>query len=70
MEMDKLQNILTPTQRAKVRRKIFISLFNWLHAFVTNINFSLFINHLQFIVWVTNNQACMHLLNKLWRSVL
>ncbi|CAI5716459.1 unnamed protein product [Hyaloperonospora brassicae] len=40
MEMDKLQNILTPTQRAK------------------------------FIVWVTNNQACMHLLNKLWRSVL
>lgn len=40
LEMDKLQNILTPTQRAK------------------------------FIVWVTNNQACMHLLNKLWRSVL
>ncbi|KAG6950004.1 hypothetical protein JG688_00014373 [Phytophthora aleatoria] len=40
MEMDKLQNILSPTQRAK------------------------------FIVWVTNNQACMHLLNKLWRSVL
>ncbi|KAE9113022.1 hypothetical protein PF005_g11095 [Phytophthora fragariae] len=40
MEMEKLQNILTPTQRAK------------------------------FIVWVTNNQACMHLLNKLWRSVL
>ncbi|DAZ94299.1 TPA: hypothetical protein N0F65_012068 [Lagenidium giganteum] len=39
-EMDQLQNILTPTQRAK------------------------------FIVWVTNNQACMHLLNKLWRSVL
>lgn len=40
MEMEKLQNILTPTQRAK------------------------------FIVWVTNNQACMHLLNKLWRTVL
>ncbi|KAL8007427.1 putative cAMP response element binding (CREB) protein [Plasmopara halstedii] len=39
-EMEKLQNILTPTQRAK------------------------------FIVWVTNNQACMHLLNKLWRTVL
>ncbi|RHY02886.1 hypothetical protein DYB25_001194 [Aphanomyces astaci] len=34
-EMDQLQNILTPTQRAK------------------------------FIVWVTNNPACMHLLNKL-----
>ncbi|KAF0684176.1 Aste57867_23826 [Aphanomyces stellatus] len=39
-EMDQLQNILTPTQRAK------------------------------FIVWVTNNPACMHLLNKLWTNVL
>ncbi|OQR82571.1 hypothetical protein ACHHYP_15858 [Achlya hypogyna] len=38
-EMDQLQNILTPTQRAK------------------------------FIVWVTNNPACMHLLNKLWTNV-
>nr|CCA19477.1 conserved hypothetical protein [Albugo laibachii Nc14] len=24
----------------------------------------------KFIVWVTNNPACMHLLNKLWRTVL
>ncbi|TDH65293.1 hypothetical protein CCR75_001808 [Bremia lactucae] len=57
MEMDKLQSILSPTQRAKV--------CEGLKKHFSNMRICA-----KFIVWVTNNQACMHLLNKLWRSVL
>jgi hypothetical protein len=65
MEMDKLQNILTPTQRAKVRPAPRPTTCARLGT-----NAHMWLSLLQFIVWVTNNQACMHLLNKLWRSVL
>jgi hypothetical protein len=73
MEMEKLQNILTPTQRAKVRHVRCSLARSLIPLVVSPVPHALVLWSpvpRQFIVWVTNNQACMHLLNKLWRSVL